>query len=380
MASNTITPDKVKTFLSTFLSSNTKESKTEKNVEVKSDDEKKEAVLSPIESAAKFDYFKRVETYSPMTWFGKPKELSPLICARYGWENSVNDMLQCVSCRAVLSGQLPSTTEFDLYKESCDKLLEKLISGHEKLCWVAANPTSERFMILPLYDVVQLKNEFHERLCQLAKIKTTLPKLNFENLEKWGFDEEKCTQLATSQHIREDAAISATLAITGWTLGDSIDIIRCNYCKRRIGLWNYETKDTVCESTTDDEPSSKRIKLERKTTLDPIMEHRYWCPWVTMETTPSKDSLGHDCQSFDDSINSTENEDVSFTFKRNEKCPGWVNTLKILVPVIAETVGSTGLSDSPMIDGIRSVRKILRVWSSPEKPADPDSSTESDKK
>ncbi|ESO88777.1 hypothetical protein LOTGIDRAFT_234377 [Lottia gigantea] len=367
MASNSVTPDRVKSVLSSFLSTNTKEKDYQKKDDKHSsgDSDKKEDILTPVESAAKSEYFKRVQTFSPLSWFGKPRELSPLICARYGWENTKTDMLQCVSCRAVLCGQLPQMTDFLLYKEACDKLKEQLISGHEKLCWLAANPISEKFMILPLYDIVQLRKEFHERLCSLAIIKTDLPKINFENLDKWGFDEEKCIQLAKSQSIREDAAISATLAITGWTLNDeNKQIIVCHYCKRRIGLWNYindsSQNDESCHDNTSEEPLSKRMKLEKKSCLDPIVEHRYWCPWVTMAIKPGKQSPGKP------QLSSTTDSNV-FTFKKNESHPGWVNTLQILVPDLAETVGSTGLSKSPMIEGLRSVRKILRVWSSPEK-------------
>ena len=47
----------------------------------------------------------------PLTWFAKPLDLSPLMCARYGWENIDTDMLRCVSCRACLTGQLPKAVD-----------------------------------------------------------------------------------------------------------------------------------------------------------------------------------------------------------------------------------------------------------------------------
>lgn len=36
-----------------------------------------------------------IETFSIKTWFGKPEELSPLECARYGWINNGKDLLKC---------------------------------------------------------------------------------------------------------------------------------------------------------------------------------------------------------------------------------------------------------------------------------------------
>ena len=43
-----------------------------------------------------------------MTWYAKPSWLSPVHCARYGWQNIDADLLQCVCCKALLNAKLPS--------------------------------------------------------------------------------------------------------------------------------------------------------------------------------------------------------------------------------------------------------------------------------
>lgn len=58
-------------------------------------------------------------------WAGKPRILSPLMCARYGWINVGYDMLKCSSCHAFLCASLPSALDF--------KKCEQLIKGKDSV-------------------------------------------------------------------------------------------------------------------------------------------------------------------------------------------------------------------------------------------------------
>ncbi|XP_076916015.1 uncharacterized protein LOC143575558 [Bidens hawaiensis] len=44
------------------------------------------------------DLLRRLSTFSPANWFGKPKAASSLSCARRGWVNVDVDKIQCESC------------------------------------------------------------------------------------------------------------------------------------------------------------------------------------------------------------------------------------------------------------------------------------------
>lgn len=46
------------------------------------------------------DFRDRLRTFKTGWWFAKPLELSPLVCARYGWHNSGPDTLKCSVCSA----------------------------------------------------------------------------------------------------------------------------------------------------------------------------------------------------------------------------------------------------------------------------------------
>lgn len=41
------------------------------------------------------DYFRRLRTFNPQTWFGKPLVASPPRCAAHGWMNDGMDRLRC---------------------------------------------------------------------------------------------------------------------------------------------------------------------------------------------------------------------------------------------------------------------------------------------
>ncbi|KAF6167452.1 hypothetical protein GIB67_031653 [Kingdonia uniflora] len=54
------------------------------------------------------DLLRRLATFNPSNWFGKPKIASSLACARRGWVNVGVDKIVCESCGANLSFILPS--------------------------------------------------------------------------------------------------------------------------------------------------------------------------------------------------------------------------------------------------------------------------------
>jgi hypothetical protein len=44
----------------------------------------------------------RIKTFRESSWF-KPKELSPVVCARWGWINQEVDTLVCENCGSIIS-------------------------------------------------------------------------------------------------------------------------------------------------------------------------------------------------------------------------------------------------------------------------------------
>uniref|UniRef100_A0A2K6UMV3 Zinc finger C3HC-type containing 1 n=1 Tax=Saimiri boliviensis boliviensis TaxID=39432 RepID=A0A2K6UMV3_SAIBB len=147
---------------------------------------------SSLESTSKEAFFSRVETFSSLKWAGKPSELSPLVCAKYGWVTVECDMLKCSSCQAFLCASLQPAFDFD----RC--LTEDKIS-----------------LLLHL-----LEDELDHRT-----------------------DERKTTtKLGSDIQVHVTACI---LSVCGWACSSSLEpmqlsLIACSQCMRKVGLWGFQ--------------------------------------------------------------------------------------------------------------------------------------------
>nr|KAF6470583.1 zinc finger C3HC-type containing 1 [Molossus molossus] len=139
--------------------------------------------------------------FPSLKWAGKPPELSPLVCAKYGWVTVECDMLKCSSCQAFLCASLQPAFDFDRYKERCAELKKALCTAHEKFCFWPDSPSPDRFGMLPLDEPAVLVNEFLDRFQSLCHLDLQLPSLRPEDLKTMCFTEDKISLLL---HLLED--------------------------------------------------------------------------------------------------------------------------------------------------------------------------------
>ncbi|XP_046563184.1 nuclear-interacting partner of ALK-like [Haliotis rubra] len=441
MAANTcpVTPERVRKILSSFLSDGTKngndkETESESTTtatDAKSQDkentttEKKQDSCPNLRSRDAF--FTRVATFSPLTWFAKPGELSPLVCAQYGWENTDVDMLRCVSCKSFLCGKLPANTDQVAYKEACEKLKKSICASHEKICSWSTNPAPDWYMHVPHYDLEEVRRDFQTRYRRLKEARDTLPDINYDSLAKFGFDTYHCGRLTFSldKSSTEGMKVAAALAVTGWAISNN-DTLVCEYCQRKAGLWNFKVKiSNGSDQNGDSDPPLKKQKLENKDSFDPSDEHRTFCPWIklqeqednsqsatgnnTSQTSPSlfrnnsqssasnknsqpspslfrnnsqpntkhspvpkspnTQSPGLNSSQCSDTSNDSFGSPGPAERKEGTKLPGWVQNLNIIAPSLLssdrESLSKT-IRKSPMVVGLRSIRRLFKDWASPE--------------
>uniref|UniRef100_A0A286XGD3 Zinc finger C3HC-type containing 1 n=1 Tax=Cavia porcellus TaxID=10141 RepID=A0A286XGD3_CAVPO len=355
-----------------------------------------------LESTSKEAFFSRVETFSSLKWAGKPPELSPLVCAKYGWVTVECDMLKCSSCQAFLCASLQPAFDFDRYKERCDELKKSLCTAHEKFCFWPDSPCPDRFGMLPLDEPAVLVSEFLDRFQSLCHLDLQLPSLRPEDLKTMCLTEDKVSLLLNlledeldhqtdekkaASKLGSDIHVTACiLSVCGWACSPALEpmqlsLITCSHCMRKVGLWSFQQMES---SMTDLEscfgptsspiagpegrperfppvPESPRRIMTRsqdatfspgldqdtaRSFFDPTSQHRDWCPWVNS-------TLGREAKE-----NRGLEQDASASAE-----PGWKAALTML---LARKQSSQPAEADPMSlsEKSRKVFRIFRQWES----------------
>ncbi|KAM6137271.1 zinc finger C3HC-type protein 1 [Pterocles gutturalis] len=222
-----------------------------------------------LESASKEAYFSRVETFTPLKWAGKPHELSPLVCAKYGWTNVECDLLKCSSCQAFLCMSLQLAFDFNKYMERCVELKKALCTAHEKFCFWPDNPCPDRFAMLLVDEPRALLQDFLERFQSLCQLELQLPSLRPEDMKNMCLTEEKISLLLQliaeelehktegekplikfATEILQVHVPACVLALCGWTCSAAsgsvhLSLITCSRCMRKVGLWGFHQLESV---------------------------------------------------------------------------------------------------------------------------------------
>ncbi|XP_062990693.1 zinc finger C3HC-type protein 1 [Elgaria multicarinata webbii] len=226
----------------------------------------------PFEATSKEAYFSRVETFTSLKWAGKPHELSPLICAKYGWSNVECDMLKCASCQAYLCASLHLAFDFSKYKERCLELRTALSAAHEKFCFWPDSPCPDRFSVLLVDEPLALFSDFLERFQSLCLLELQLPSLKPEDLKSMSLTEEKIslllqlieegdcktegegTPIKRPSDLLQVHITACILALCGWTASPSagsvhLPLIACCRCMRKVGLWAFQQMESAMPET-----------------------------------------------------------------------------------------------------------------------------------
>ncbi|KAG6584377.1 NIPA-like protein, partial [Cucurbita argyrosperma subsp. sororia] len=129
------------------------------------------------------DLSKRLTTFKSMTWFGKPKVVNPINCARRGWINVDMDTIACESCGARLLFSTPSSWNQQQVEKAALVFSLKLDNGHKLLCPWIDNACDEALANFPPTPPPTLVNKFRERCSMLLHL-SALPVIS-SSFVKW---------------------------------------------------------------------------------------------------------------------------------------------------------------------------------------------------
>eukprot|EP00035_Acanthoeca_spectabilis_P036931 m.42683 g.42683 ORF g.42683 m.42683 type:complete len:389 (+) comp8351_c0_seq1:273-1439(+) len=196
------------------------------------------------------DYLSRVETFTVGRWFAKPTALSPLECARYGWQTCGVDRLECPLCAAKLVCFIKPDLDTSSAAEVTAEFKLSLGTKHEPTCYWRENP-------LPV-DVLRGphakggRDLFLTRLTGFANAlgNLTVPPLTEPNATLANAARE---HQAVVPAVKEGLTEIFALAAAGWKATASSPhgvFVQCECCQARAFLgrsdflvWSAATSD-----------------------------------------------------------------------------------------------------------------------------------------
>lgn len=135
------------------------------------------------------DLMGRLSTFKSMTWFGKPKVISAVNCARRGWINVEMDIIACEACGARLLFSNPSSWTRQQIEKAAAVFSLKLDNGHKILCPWIDNACDESLAQFPPTDDPALIDGYRKRFSSLLQL-SALPVISSSAI-----DSMRCPQL-----------------------------------------------------------------------------------------------------------------------------------------------------------------------------------------
>jgi len=201
-------------------------------------------------------YRQRVDTFTVFRWLGHQPSVSPLECARWGWECVETDLLRCVSCRAFVYGR---NDDLLANKENDAKLKLALVQSHKSYCIWSSTSSPTTFYTLQFASHDVCRESFLVAIRAFSHLpKCAIPSLDLSSLVTPPFEAETSSLLSSLEPEREKLAVAVeawkpllTLVLCGWTLATDKTTrwrlwrrlcikIDCRFCRRSLGLWQYK--------------------------------------------------------------------------------------------------------------------------------------------
>ncbi|XP_056157615.1 nuclear-interacting partner of ALK [Lampris incognitus] len=335
--SSLVSPEKVRNLLNEGVSAEDKSNSLRGEVP-----EANSISQTPCEATNKEAFFSRVETYSCLRWAGKPRILSPLRCARYGWINVGCDMLKCPSCQAFLCASLQPTLDFEKYQSRIAQISRQLQTQHEKFCPWPDFPCPERFCLIPDSEPSGLLAAFLERFQSVCLLEQQLPAMKPEQLKSMALTEDVVSillQLIEEEQKKQGGTSSADplavqvaaciVSLCGWAASPALHamnlpILTCSFCMRKVGLWNFhQMEGTGAEGDTFPialSPSGQTPTSAPAVTQENQGDQSAPLPAI-ISITPSRMKLRSQDTTRSDQVESTSSPLVSRTRSRDSPSP-----------------------------------------------------------
>ncbi|KAI3465998.1 hypothetical protein Pfo_022661 [Paulownia fortunei] len=160
------------------------------------------------------DLLRRLSTFKPANWFGKPKAASSLTCARKGWVNVDVDEVECESCGAILKFVTSATWTLSEADGAGEDFARRLDEGHKVTCPWIGNCCAESLVQFPPTPPSALIGGYKDRCDGLLQF-PSLPIVAVSAIEQMRVSRgpEIDRLLAHSQFARSESGIKLEILL-----------------------------------------------------------------------------------------------------------------------------------------------------------------------
>ncbi|KAM0415832.1 hypothetical protein ACHAPT_013192 [Fusarium lateritium] len=244
------------------------------------------------------ELLRRLATFQEITdWTPKPDKVNEVEWAKRGWVCHGKETVRCLLChrelvvklnRKVVDGkEIAVLVASEIEEALVDKYADLIVTSHQEDCLWRKRGCDDSLLRLSLANTSSSLKSLRERYDELLSRKSFLPyEFNLRLPDELKLDEIPA-QLPIDFFTRPAAAnvevgtrpnrVALALALMGWQgldnprIGAVPNSASCHTCLRRLGLWMFKSKEVA-----DDGEVLVPAPMDF---LDPVREHRFFCPW-----------------------------------------------------------------------------------------------------
>ncbi|KAK3692084.1 copper-exporting ATPase-like protein [Podospora appendiculata] len=248
---------------------------------------------------------RRLATFQELTdWTPKPDKVNEIEWAKRGWVCQGKERVKCTLCSRELNVKL-NRKEVDgkeisvliaseIAQSVVDMYTELIVTSHAEDCLWRKKGCADSLLRLPLPNAKQALDGLRQRYDELCGRKDFLPyEFNLRLPPTLDIDTVLSYLPSTfftnppppvNKALPADSTPTApnrsalALAVLGWQglsnprIGPVPNSASCHTCLRRLGLWMFKSKEV--------DPQTGEVLVPAPMDhLDPLREHRFFCPW-----------------------------------------------------------------------------------------------------
>lgn len=272
----------------------------------------KETIFKPKYCPAdREELLKRLASFQELTdWTPKPNPVAEVQWAKRGWICQGKERVRCTLCNKELvvklnrkevdGKEVPVLVPSEIEEALVGKYVELIVTSHQDDCLWRKRGCDDSLLRLPLSSRHAAIQDLRARYDELCARKDFLPyefnlrlpaRLDIDVVLRYLPDEFFASpdQQQRPQQ-RAPNRVALALAMVGWQglsnsrIGPVPNTASCHTCLRRLGLWMFKSKEV-------DPDTGAVIVPAPMDYLDPLREHRFFCPWNSADAqriTPSR--------------------------------------------------------------------------------------------